>query len=61
MKLLIGKEDQKRLRIGKFRLIFVEQEDVLEVLAVLPRDKAYRTREPLESFGTVESNLAGVA
>jgi mRNA-degrading endonuclease RelE of RelBE toxin-antitoxin system len=61
VKPLIGRQEQKRLRVGKFRLIFVERDDTLEVVAVLPRDKAYRTREPRESYGTVELSLAGVA
>ena len=61
VKTVIGREDQKRLRVGKNRVIFTEHDDVLEIVAVLPRDKAYRTREPVEVYGTVESNLAGVA
>lgn len=61
VKTLIDRKDQKRLRVGKTRVIFIERDDLLEVLGVLPRDKAYRTREPMESYRSVESNLAGVA
>ena len=59
VKPLIGRENEKRLRVGKIRLIFIVRDDILEVVAVLPRDKAYRAREPLESYGTPELALAG--
>ena len=61
VKTLIGREDQKRLRVGKARVIFTQRDDVLEVVAVLPRDKAYRTREPLEAYGTPELSVAGAS
>ena len=61
VKTLIDRKEQKRLRAGKTRVIFTEHDEVLEVVVVLPRDKAYRTREPMESYGFDESNLAGVA
>jgi hypothetical protein len=37
------------------------RDDVLEVTGVLPRDKAYRTREPMEAYGIVELSMAGAA
>jgi mRNA-degrading endonuclease RelE of RelBE toxin-antitoxin system len=61
VKNLIDREDQKRLRVGKTRVIFTERDDILEVVAVLPRDKAYRTREPMEAYGIVELSMAGAA
>lgn len=44
-------EGEKRLRVGDLRLFFVESSDLIEVLAVLPRDKAYRIRENLREYG----------
>jgi mRNA-degrading endonuclease RelE of RelBE toxin-antitoxin system len=58
---VIGRENQKRLRVGKIRLFFIERDDILEVVGVLPRDKAYRTREPLEAYGSPELSVAGAS
>jgi hypothetical protein len=52
---------EQRLRVGKIRLFFIERDDILEVTGVLPRDKAYRTREPMETYGIVELSMAGAA
>ncbi len=57
---VLGSEiDEKRLKVGKVRVFFTESPDEFRVDAVLPRDKAYRTREPLESYGTRELSLVG--
>jgi mRNA-degrading endonuclease RelE of RelBE toxin-antitoxin system len=44
-----GAGGEKRLRIGDLRLFFKESPDQIDVLAVLPRDKAYRVREGTET------------
>lgn len=38
---LIG-EDAKRLRVGKYRVLFQETDELVSVLRVLKRDEAYR-------------------
>lgn len=38
---LKGREDQYRLRIGNWRIIF-RQIDVIQIVAILPRGQAYK-------------------
>jgi mRNA interferase RelE/StbE len=38
---LKGREDQYRLRIGDWRIIF-RQIDVIQIIAILPRGQAYK-------------------
>ena len=38
---LVG-EDAKRLRVGKYRVLFEETDESVSVLRVLKRDEAYR-------------------
>jgi mRNA interferase RelE/StbE len=54
-----------RLRVGTYRVRFTRDETarMLVVLRVLPRDKAYRVREPMLDFGdeTREPELQEIA
>ena len=43
VKRLKGWPNEARLRIGKWRVRFIQQIDSLTILRVLPRGKAYRT------------------
>ena len=42
VKKLQGETDESRLRIGDYRVRFVEQSDIIHIKRVLPRSEAYR-------------------
>jgi mRNA-degrading endonuclease RelE of RelBE toxin-antitoxin system len=62
VKPVLGSEiDEQRLKVGKVRVFFTEDRDEIRIDAVVPRDKAYRTREPMESYGIRELSMAGAS
>lgn len=42
IKKLKGRDEQFRLRIGEFRIIFRENDTNIEIIAILPRGQAYK-------------------
>jgi mRNA-degrading endonuclease RelE of RelBE toxin-antitoxin system len=55
---------EQRLRVGDYRIRFHLDTAVriMTILRVLPRDKAYRVREPVSKFGDeVEVSVAWIA
>jgi mRNA-degrading endonuclease RelE of RelBE toxin-antitoxin system len=56
-------EGQLRLKVGKWRVLFLLEEEagVMSILHVLPRDRAYRVREPAEKFGHVAVGVTALA
>ena len=45
-------EGESRLRVGDWRVRFIEYDDRIEILRVVHRGQAYDVREPFEQYET---------
>jgi hypothetical protein len=48
-------EGESRLRVGDWRVRFIEYDDKIEVLRVVHRGQAYEVREPFEQWETASA------
>jgi mRNA-degrading endonuclease RelE of RelBE toxin-antitoxin system len=50
---------ESRLRVGDWRVRFIEYDDKIEILRVVHRGDAYEVREPLEQWQTSSAVAVG--